>query len=597
MSLNFLPTRFILILTASLTFLTIGNQLFSAAPLAAQEESPAQNTLVSLERPFQLPFAEPPGPDTWLPAQPYGNTTGAYRQRFTTYGASGGIHFGVDLSAPCGTEAVAMADGIVFAVDGPFGSPPHNLMIDHPQLGYASMYGHLLQAPNLLPGQVVKQGQVVALTGDTAETCYGRPHLHLEIRDLSHVTKYNPAMLINANWHNLNLIGSTSRDFARNLEEPRQWQSLYDQPEARTGGPIINDFAYVWPFDWRKKESTLSLTPLSLVVSTSPEAQPANPGGPLATSAVGRQIMGGDCCTQPYWNKDSTQVRFLDRPNANSPLGIWGVDVSQPEAGPQFITERLGIYSPDNAYVAYPDQSKGVTVIERLADGQTWEIDTQERSPNFTPDSQGLMWTAYDDDAPSDSREETIWLADVDGSNPRVLLKDRRSDPVAWLADNKMLMARRVPGSSDQTLFTLSLSDGRQTELLQLPQMRNLALSDDRRYLVYYVSLQPDSSKNGTWLLDLQIAKPQPKKLPFFGAYRWRDNERLIYVPLDPNASEHIFFEYNARTGQNRSLFPAGTGLTIANNDWRISPDGTKIVLVAASGVKLDGLWVLDIKD
>jgi hypothetical protein len=31
---------------------------------------------------FGLPFAEPPGPDTWLLGQPYGNTVGAFaRQR------------------------------------------------------------------------------------------------------------------------------------------------------------------------------------------------------------------------------------------------------------------------------------------------------------------------------------------------------------------------------------------------------------------------------------------------------------------------------------------------------------------------------------
>ncbi|HYN89088.1 MAG TPA: M23 family metallopeptidase, partial [Ardenticatenaceae bacterium] len=93
-------------------------------------------------RPFILPFAQPPGPNTWLLGQPYGNTTGAYRQRFTTYNAGQGIHFGVDLTAPCGTEIVAIGDGVVFAVDNlNFGSAPHNLMIDHPDLGYASFYG------------------------------------------------------------------------------------------------------------------------------------------------------------------------------------------------------------------------------------------------------------------------------------------------------------------------------------------------------------------------------------------------------------------------------------------------------------------------
>jgi hypothetical protein len=33
----------------------------------------------------------------------------------------------------------------------------------------------------------------------------------------------------------------------------------------------------------------------------------------------------------------------------------------------------------------------------------------------------------------------------------------------------------------------------------------------------------------------------------------------------------------------------------IANNDWQVSSDGRKIVLVAAKGTALDGIWVLDI--
>ena len=220
--------------------------MISAGPLNAQEPDD--------ERPFSLPFAGPPGLDTWYLGQPYGNTTGAYNQRHTTYGASGGIHFGVDLAALCGTEVLAIADGVVFAVDGPFGSPPHNLMIDHPELGYASMYGHLLEAPNLIPGQRVERGEVVALSGDSYETCDRRPHLHLEIRDLNHFRKYNPLLLIEANWDNLALFGPFGRSFQRDMTDPRKWQTLYNQPEVFTGGPIVNDFAETWPVDWRKAE-------------------------------------------------------------------------------------------------------------------------------------------------------------------------------------------------------------------------------------------------------------------------------------------------------------------------------------------------------
>lgn len=578
-----LPKPLIITLIAALAALLIGNGQFTAL---AQE-----GTIAPTDRPFQLPFAEPPGPDTWLMAQPYGNTTGAYRQRFTTYGLSGGIHFGLDLSAPCGTEIVAIADGIVFAVDGPFGSPPHNLMIDHPQLGYASMYGHLLEAPNLRPGQQVRQGQVVAKVGDSGETCYSRPHLHLEIRDLKHITKYNPMLLIEANWHNLALTGSSGRDFARDLDEPRKWQTLYDQPEARTGGPIINDFANPWPPDWSSRSGNTSVTPASLTISANPEPQPQN----LASSAIGRQITTGNCCTQPYWNRDSTQVRFIDRPAAGAAVGIWGVDPAQPETGPQLVTQRLAYYSPDGKFITYPNPSKGVAVVERLADGQTWEIDTQERSLSFTPDSQSVLWVAYDEDASRDNRVETIWQANVDGSNARILLQARRTNIVAWLSPDELLMVRRIAGSSDEQLFTLSLATGSQTDLLEGPEMRGLSLSRNQRYLVYYVTFEPEAGKNGMWLLDLQNPEQGPQKLPFFGTYRWRDDERLIYVPLELEAAEHNFFEYNAATGETRALFPGGTGLTIANNDWRVSPDGRKIALVAANGTDLNGIWVLDL--
>jgi murein DD-endopeptidase MepM/ murein hydrolase activator NlpD len=202
-------------------------------------------------RPFVLPFKEPPGPDTWLLGQTYGNTTGAYRQRDTTYGASQGIHFGIDFSAPCETELIAMANGVVYATDAfNFGSGPHNLLIDHPELGYTVLYGHLLERPQLRPGQSVKVGEVVALSGDSEGTCYGRPHLHLEIRDSSNrARKLNPVPLIQADWDNLSLVGPFSRGFQYDLDDPRKWQHLDEQPEAVTGGPLLNDFANPWPPD------------------------------------------------------------------------------------------------------------------------------------------------------------------------------------------------------------------------------------------------------------------------------------------------------------------------------------------------------------
>jgi murein DD-endopeptidase MepM/ murein hydrolase activator NlpD len=204
------------------------------------------------ERPFGLPFAEPPGPSTWLLGQTYGNTTGAYRQRNSTYVAGQGLHFGVDFSASCGTPIVAIGDGVVAKVDAPeHRALPHNLMIDHAN-GFASFYGHLYERPDLTVGQPVKRGEIVAKVGDPDGSCSSRPHLHLEIRDAGvYRHTYNPVSFIDADWDSLALTGSFSTGFTRDLDDPRRWQYFDDQPEEiQMGGALLNDYARSWPLDW-----------------------------------------------------------------------------------------------------------------------------------------------------------------------------------------------------------------------------------------------------------------------------------------------------------------------------------------------------------
>jgi hypothetical protein len=596
MSIQTLSKRFAVAIAICLILQTVGTQNFANPAAPARADSPPEGNEPSAqgERPFQLPFAEPSGPATWMLGQPYGNTTGAYYRRHTLYAASGGIHFGLDLSAPCGTDVLAIADGVVFAVDGPYGAAPHNLMIDHPQLGYASMYGHLLEAPRLAPGQRVEQGELIAVVGDSEGNCHRRPHLHLELRDLEyHARKYNPIPLIEADWDSLALTGSSGLSFMRDLAEPRKWQTLYDQPEAWTGGPIVNEFEDTWPFDWSKREpSAVGLA--SPEEATTPHT-PSPPTDPLLETSVGRQITRGECCTKPHWSEDSTQVHFVDRPTPDEPLGVWGVDLKQPDAVPRLIEERLAIFSPDGNLIAYPDRENGLAIVQRLGDGQRWEVDTQEHAVSFTPDSRGLIWTTFDEDAPWDTREETIWLADLDGGNSQAILSARRTDSIDWLSDDELLMAQGYPDTSDVRLFKLSVSDSTQTTLREGTRMRGLALSPDKRHLVYYVRFEPDDAQNGVWLMDLHNPAQPAQRLPFFATYRWRDDHRLIYVPLDPGSASHDFYEYDVLTGQTRPLFPGGSGLKIANNDWQVSPDGRSIALVAANGTELDGIWILDI--
>jgi len=203
------------------------------------------------EKPFGLPFSSPPGVNTWLLIQPYGNTAFAYRNRVSVYGAGQGLHFGLDFAARCGTPIVSVGEGIVSEVDNPnHGAGPHNLTIDHPNQ-IASFYGHLLETPTLTVGQEVKAGEVIALSGDPDETCMGRPHLHLELRDApSHRRATNPILMIDADWDRIALAGSYPIAFQQDFDNPGRWQTLYDQPETLFGGPLLNDFGASWPPNW-----------------------------------------------------------------------------------------------------------------------------------------------------------------------------------------------------------------------------------------------------------------------------------------------------------------------------------------------------------
>ena len=202
------------------------------------------------DRPFILPFAGDPGPDNWLFIQPYGNTTFAYKYRNSVYYGGQGLHFGIDLAAPCGTPVLSIGDGVVHSIDSWHGAGPHNLMIFHPS-GYASFYGHLLVRAKLQIGQKVKAGEIVGLSGDPDRTCNSRPHLHLEIRDVdTQAIAYNPIELIDADWDRIALYGVTPVQFEQDLDNPRQWTDMYDQPLTKFGYGLLNEYEHPWPYDW-----------------------------------------------------------------------------------------------------------------------------------------------------------------------------------------------------------------------------------------------------------------------------------------------------------------------------------------------------------
>ncbi len=87
------------------------------------------------------------------------------------------FHYGMDFTAPIGTEIYATGDGVVKDIETSAGGFGRWIIIDH-GFGYETLYGHL-NAFDVKIGQTVKRGSVIGYVGNSG-TSTG-PHVHYEV--------------------------------------------------------------------------------------------------------------------------------------------------------------------------------------------------------------------------------------------------------------------------------------------------------------------------------------------------------------------------------------------------------------------------------
>jgi murein DD-endopeptidase MepM/ murein hydrolase activator NlpD len=121
--------------------------------------------------------------DTAAPAGPtrpsrWPLSVSAYRTRGLAEGdPNQEEHAGIDLAVPVGSDVRAAGGGRVeeAGADSAYGL---YVLLEHAD-GYETMYGHLSRVL-VVQGDAVREGQVIALTGNTGRST--APHLHFEIR-------------------------------------------------------------------------------------------------------------------------------------------------------------------------------------------------------------------------------------------------------------------------------------------------------------------------------------------------------------------------------------------------------------------------------
>ncbi|HPP92596.1 MAG TPA: M23 family metallopeptidase [Bacteroidales bacterium] len=87
------------------------------------------------------------------------------------------FHYGMDFTAPVGTEVYATGDGVVESIISSRRGYGNHIVVNH-GFGYKTLYAHLDRF-NVRQGQKVKRGDVIGFVGNTGLSI--APHLHYEV--------------------------------------------------------------------------------------------------------------------------------------------------------------------------------------------------------------------------------------------------------------------------------------------------------------------------------------------------------------------------------------------------------------------------------
>jgi hypothetical protein len=337
---------------------------------------------------------------------------------------------------------------------------------------------------------------------------------------------------------------------------------------------------------------TIQPSPVIVLPTSTPAPTPTpspTPRPPL------KQLTSGGCCVQPSWSPDSKQVWILDKPSADAPPGTYAVNIDEPMKLPFRVLDLVGLYSRDLSLVAYPDGRD--TIVERLKTGERWTIPNQGQAVVFSPDAKRIAWEIEESNAdqPFDQRRAQIYLARFDGEDPVLVATVYGGGLVDWIDDQRILFSGRPSlDVRERTLVALDITHNVAIDLVTAERIGGIAISPGGSWLVYFITFDEDASRNGIWIQRTEDGSGA-RRLDFWGAYQWRDDSRLLYIPVRASGSEpFVIWEYDPATGASRPVTDPGTALIeIANGDWRVSPDGRYVVYLNNAD---RNLWLVELE-
>jgi hypothetical protein len=310
---------------------------------------------------------------------------------------------------------------------------------------------------------------------------------------------------------------------------------------------------------------------------------------PLGTQSLTR-VTSPECCALVGWSADSRSVLVIAPPAPDKVAQVQAIGV---EGGkPQVAWKRPAAFSPDGS-LAIEREGKAVRVTRRST-GASWTIANEGRELRFAPDGGRVAWEVVSSGITHpDVREHGLWVAEATGAKARKVAATIGGGLVGWAAGGQALIATgRLGANGQEGIWSIGLDGSEPVMIHQVYRPRDPLLSPGGEWIAFYVAFTGDAGKDGLWIL--RVDGSGVSKITPFGSYRWRADGRLLLIPFTMDRAPTLF-EVDASAGRAVQLTDPGlTSLPIANGEWIVSPDGSRVAFTSWAD---RAIWVLSLPD
>ena len=296
------------------------------------------------------------------------------------------------------------------------------------------------------------------------------------------------------------------------------------------------------------------------------------------------QLTNGGCCRNPVWHPDGTHVLYTDATPNQALAATWTVpaDASGP---PTVFFPSAATVSPDGSRIAFPDFANHVTRIQEFGKQSTATIANNAAYVWFSQDGRQVAWLARAPGAQPSSNVDRlvrVWVANADGSNARQRGNTIRAADVTWFPDGqRLLFTGRDTDGGNPGIYVLDITTGALTRIVDAFSPRAARLSPDGTQIVYLAALEAKADDNG--LFSVNADGSAKRKLPLVGGMRWSpDSKSLLMLPFQTdNGADQLIRIDVATLGTTPLTDRAALPFRVAQDEWEVAPDGTRIVFNA----------------